>query len=27
VRANVVLGGLHHEYFLAPTVAPLSICG
>lgn len=27
VRANAVLGGLHHEYFLAPTVAPLSICG
>jgi putative transposase len=27
VRANVVLGRLHHEYFLAPTVAPLSICG
>jgi hypothetical protein len=23
VRANAVLGGLHHEYFLAPTVAPL----
>jgi transposase InsO family protein len=27
VRANAVLGGLHHEYFLARTVAPLSICG
>jgi hypothetical protein len=27
VRANAVLGGLHHECFLAPTVAPLSICG
>jgi hypothetical protein len=27
VRANAVLGGLHQEYFLAPTVAPLSICG
>jgi hypothetical protein len=27
VRANAVLGGLHHEYFLSPTVAPLSICG
>jgi putative transposase len=27
VRANDVLGGLHHEYFLAPTVVPLSICG
>jgi putative transposase len=27
VRANAVLGSLHHEYFLAPTVAPLSICG
>jgi hypothetical protein len=26
VRANAVLGSLHHEYFLAPTVAPLSIC-
>jgi hypothetical protein len=26
VRANTVLGGLHHEYFLASTVA-LSICG
>jgi putative transposase len=25
--ANAVLGGLHHEYFLAPAVAPLSICG
>jgi transposase InsO family protein len=27
VRANAVLGGLHHEYFLAPTAAQLSICG
>ena len=27
VRVNAVLGGLHHEYFLAQTVAPLSICG
>ena len=27
VSANAVLSGLHHEYFLAPTVAPLSICG
>ncbi len=27
VSANAVLGGLHHEYFLAPTVAPLSFCG
>lgn len=27
VCANAVLGGLHHENFLAPTVAPLSICG
>jgi putative transposase len=27
VRANSVLGGLHHEYFLAPTAAFLSICG
>jgi putative transposase len=27
VRANAVLGGLHHEYFLAPTAASLSICG
>ena len=27
VRVNAVLGGLHHEYFLAPTVAPLSIGG
>jgi hypothetical protein len=27
VRANAALGGLHHEYFFAPTVAPLSICG
>jgi putative transposase len=27
VRANAVLGGLRHEYFLAPAVAPLSICG
>jgi transposase InsO family protein len=27
VRAKAVLGGLHHEYFLAPTVAPLSNCG
>jgi transposase InsO family protein len=27
VRANSVLGGLHHEYFLAPRAASLSICG
>jgi multidrug efflux pump len=27
VRANAVLGGLHHEYFFAPTGAPPSICG
>jgi putative transposase len=27
VRANSVLGGLHHEYFLAPSAASLSICG
>ena len=27
LRANAVLGGLHHEYFLAPTAAQLSICG
>jgi transposase InsO family protein len=27
VRPNAVLGGLHHEYFLAPIVAPLRICG
>jgi hypothetical protein len=25
VRANAVLGGLHHEYFLAPTVASPSV--
>jgi hypothetical protein len=27
VRANSVLGGLHHEYFWAPSAASLSICG
>jgi putative transposase len=27
VRANSVLGGLHHEYFLAPKAASLSNCG
>jgi hypothetical protein len=27
VRANAVLGGLHHEYFLAPNAALKSICG
>jgi putative transposase len=27
VRANAVLGGLHHEYFLAPTLARVSNCG
>jgi len=27
MSANAVLGGLHHEYLLAPTVAPLSFCG
>src|SRR5450631_994353 len=26
VRANSVLGGLHHECFLAPTGASVSIC-
>jgi len=27
VRADAVLGGLHHEYLLAPIVAPLRIGG
>jgi transposase InsO family protein len=27
VRTNSVLGGLHHEYFLAPRAASQSICG
>jgi len=27
VRAKSVLGGLHHEYFVAPRAASLSICG
>jgi transposase InsO family protein len=27
VRANSVLGGLHHEYFWAPPTTSLSICG
>jgi transposase InsO family protein len=27
VRSNSVLGGLHHEYVLAPRTASLSICG
>lgn len=26
VGADSVLGGLHHEYFLAPRAASLSIC-
>ncbi|MGO9329186.1 MAG: hypothetical protein ACLQJ0_13840 [Steroidobacteraceae bacterium] len=27
VRAKSVLGGLHHEYFLAPGAASLRNCG
>ena len=27
VRANSVLGGLHHEYFWAPPTTSLNICG
>ena len=27
VRAHTVLGGLHHEYFWAPSTTSLGICG